>query len=532
MRARRIVPSLGLALGAIVIASPGSAQSVNMSREVAARLDTVRIARVAAQTWSAAGDHRAALNEYNRIIANIGLLPTTWKDESVLADAYFGRASARLQLRRAGEGGAAAGVEAADVLRDYDAAVAIDSSRFLGAANNNAGVLLRDAGRHREALARFLAAGQSPHPARGAFLMNAAGEYAALGESDSAAVTYRAALRADSTLAGAREGLLHAFAARPLADSLLRLASRWSTDPRHSPQVTDAMYEALSSARWRRGGVANATVADSCLLLLALNFATQQLGPADIARSHVARLQGIAKAEPSTRNGVDALLSAYTADPAQAGRVLAGQSTTRGWWQVSDGRRNVWSTVLGSIGRWYDTRDDDRAAMAYYEAALGMPWSSDELPLWADIEFIFPLAVLYAQPTNEAADAKRLDRFLDGVFGGKMVAYESADTPRIRRFHTALGAFFASRGEWDNGVRGAIFQLERMREMTKRLNAANPAAPPLHDAPELLLQLREGYCRTGATARAVALEREIDAEYRRLARPRPPTEGCEAMRAR
>ncbi len=181
---------------------------------------------------------------------------------------------------------------------------------------------------------------------------------------------------------------------------------------------------------------------------------------------------------------------------------------------------------MGSIGRWYDTRDDDQTALKYYEASLGMPWSGSQLPRWSDIDFTFPLAVLYAQPANMAADSQRLDRMIDGVFGGKMNAYELQDLPRIRRFHTALGAFFASRGVWQRGARGAIFQLENMREMTRRINAENRSEPPLHDAPELLSQLREGYCRTGATARVTALEREIEAEYRRLGRPQPPAAPC------
>ncbi|MCC6773495.1 MAG: hypothetical protein IT360_20095 [Gemmatimonadaceae bacterium] len=532
-RARMALGAVGLMLGIAGASSALPAQSSGgATRQVVARLDTIRMARVAAQSRSAAGDHRAAAMQYGRVIATIGLIPGSFRDEAILADAYFGRASAWLQLRRGTTAADGAGVVVANVLRDYDAAIAIDSARFLGAAHNNAGLLLRDAGNHRDALTRFLAAGRTAHPARGAFLMNAAGEFAALGQADSAAATYRAALREDSTLAGAREGLLRAFAARPSADSLLRLASTWSSDPRHSPQVADAMYEVLSSARWRRGGAVNTTVADSCLLLLALNLATQQLGPADIASSHVSRLRGIAKAEPSTAAGADALLAAYATDREEAARVLDGQLPALSWWNASNGRHSVWSTVLGSIGRWYDTRDDDQAAMKYYEASLGMPWRGNQLPRWSDIDFIFPLAVLYAQPSNMAVDSQRLDRMIDGVFGGKMNAYELQDVPRIRRFHTALGAFFASRGVWERGARGAIFQLEHMREMTRRINAEHRPAPPLYDSPELLLQLHEGYCRTGATQRAAALAREIAAEYRRLGRPQPPTASCETSPGR
>ena len=451
-----------------------------------------------------------------------------------IADAHFGLAGSLLQLGRTGEiDWSTTGVtgDLANAIKNYDAAIALDSARFFAAANNNAGLLLRDAGAHREALARFLAAGSSPHAGRGGFLLRAGDEFTALSLPDSAAALYRAALQADSTLAGAREGLLRAFAARPAADSLLRVATKWSSDSRHSPQVTDVMYSVLSAARWRRGGNSNGAIADSCLMLLALNFATLGLGPPDIARSHSSRLQGIAVAEPTTKGGVDALLEAYARMPDVRKRLPPvnpplGNLPGAQWWGRSEARRATWSTLLGSIGRWYDTRDDDTTAVAYYETALGMPWRYNEPPMWMDIDLIFPLAMLYAQPAMMATAPNRLKLFLDGVFGGKMHAYESQDLPRIRRFHTALGAFFASRGEWGNGPRGALFQFENMRILTQRMNAANPNAEPLRDAPELLLQLVQGYCAIGATARAVTLSQEVAAEYRRLGQAQPAVEVC------
>ena len=82
------------------------------SADITARLDTIRMARGAARSRSAAGDHRAAAMEYGRVIATIGFLPGSFQEESVLADAYFGRASAWLQLRRAAVPGDTAGVAA------------------------------------------------------------------------------------------------------------------------------------------------------------------------------------------------------------------------------------------------------------------------------------------------------------------------------------------------------------------------------------------------------------------------------------
>ncbi len=536
MRAYRgVAPSVM----ALCVALTWSSANAQATRAVTARLDTARRVRAAAQARAAVGDHRAAANEYGRVITTMRAVPAQYQQKMVLADAHFGLAGSLLQLGRAGEiDWSTTGVtgELANAIKNYDAAIALDSARFFAAANNNAGLLLRDAGAHREALARFLAAGSSPHAGRGGFLLRAGDEFTALSLPDSAAALYRAALQADSTLAGAREGLLRAFAARPAADSLLRVATKWSSDPRHSPQVADVMYSVLSAARWRRGGNANGAIADSCLMLLALNFATLGLGPPDIARTHSSRLQGIAVAEPTTKGGVDALLEAYARMPdvrkrlppgnVPPGNLPLGNLPGAQWWGRSEARRATWSTLLGSIGRWYDTRDDDTTAVAYYEAALGMPWRYNEPPMWMDIDLIFPLAMLYAQPAMTAAAPNRLKLFLDGVFGGKMHAYESQDLPRIRRFHTALGAFFASRGEWGNGPRGALFQFENMRTLTQRMNAANPNAEPLRDAPELLLQLVQGYCATGATARAMTLSQEVAAEYRRLGQAQPAAEVC------
>ena len=519
----------GVTFCAVALPSCLAAQSTGATRAVTARLDTARSVRAVAQSRAAAGDHRAAISGFGRVIATMNTVPAAYQETAVLADAHFGRASSLLQLSRSGDIESSSTTVTGDVataIKDYDDAIALDSARFFGAASNNAGLLLRDAGAHRDAVRRFLAAGSTTHPGRGAFLMHAGDEYAALALPDSAAATYRAALKADSTLAGAREGLLRAFAARPAADSLLRVATRWSSDPRHSPQVTDVMYSALSSARWQRGGNVSGAIADSCLMLLAVNFSTMGLGPPDISRNHLSRLQGIAVAEPTTKGGVDAMLAAYAAKPDVSKRLPSGDLPGAQWWGRSETRRTTWSTLLGSIGRWYDTRDDDTTAVAYYEAALGIPWRYNEPPMWMDIDLIFPLAMRYSQPSMMSADPKRLNRFLDSVFGGKMVAYQRQDDQQIRRFHTALGAFFASRKEWGNGPRGAVFQLESMHTTTRRINRANPNAEPLRDSPELLLQHFQGYCATGATARAAALSDEIAAEYRRLVRPQSVAATC------
>ena len=189
------------------------------------------------------------------------------------------------------------------------------------------------------------------------------------------------------------------------------------------------------------------------------------------------------------------------------------------WWAQSQGRHAIWSTVLGGIGHWHDARGADSTAMAYYEAALGIPWRYNEPPEWIDIELVFPLAVLYSDNAAQRASPERLNKFLDGVFMSKLLAYQQRDLPRIRRFHTSLGAFFASRDEWRGTPRGAIYQLESMRNTTRQLNQGARDGEVLRDAPELLRQLVIGYCTTGAPEKATQVAGEIAAENRRLGRP-------------
>ena len=495
--------------GLVAAIAPLHAQAGTSAQQVA----TARATNASAQSRLAAGEYREAQTLFDQVIAwgRQSLASTDVK--KLVSDAYFGKATAVHQQRRIADSSV---VESSQELRvalaGYDSAQSLDSARFAGAADNNAGLLLRDAGRHREALARFLAASRTNHPARATFLVQAATEYAALGVADSAAATYRAALKADSTLASAREGLLTTFVRRPTADSIINLATRWSANPRHASQVTDAMYAMLETP------AIAPNVADSCLVLLAMNFVSMGLGPPDIAQLHAARLRGIATTAPSTAQGVQALLKAYAVKPENP-RPLNAPSSQARWWTDNFGRRPTWSAVLRSIGSWYDARDDDANAIAYYEAATGRPWAYNEAPPWMDLDAIAPLAQLYAQSMRTRDDSTRLDRFIEGIFGGKMVAYNTGDYPRIRRFHTGLGAFYASRGQWGPGARGAVFQLEHMRDATQRLNASRPNVEPLRDSPDLLAQLVIGYCRTNQAAKAATLAAEVNAEYVRLKRP-------------
>ena len=487
--------------------------------EARKKLALARVSWSTAQSHQKAGEFASAISGYSQAIETLSAFTADPESKAVLADAHFGRASSLQQDTRS-DSAPNSPVLARDstALSDYRESSTLDSARFFSAANNNAGMLLHDTGKHREALARFLAATRSPHPARGAFFVHAADEYLELNLPDSAAQTYRAALTDDSTLVAARAGLLRAFTARPVADSLLRVASKWSSNSLHAQQIMDAMYTVLINGRWHRGGAQPSPVADSCFELLALNFAAMGLGPPDVAREHMTRLQKVASSEQSTKSGVDALLAAYANTPRADRRTSAGDLPGAEWWSQSQGRHAVWSTVLGGIGRWHDARGADSTAMAYYEAALGIPWRYNEPPEWIDIELVFPLAVLYSDDAAQRASPERLNKFLDGVFMSKLLAYQQRDLPRIRRFHTSLGAFFASRDEWRGAPRGAIYQLESMRNATKQLNQGARDGEVLRDAPELLRQLVIGYCKAGAMEKATQLAGEIAEENRRLGR--------------
>ena len=104
------------------------------------------------------------------------------------------------------------------------------------------------------------------------------------------------------------------------------------------------------------------------------------------------------------------------------------------------------------------------------------------------------------------------------MFLGKSLAYQQNDVVRLRRMHTALAAFFVARNEWVSGARGALFQLERMHGMTVRLNTARPASDALVDPPDLLNELRLGFCRVGRSADAESVFPQVVDGYRRMDR--------------
>lgn len=486
-----------------------------------------------ARVYLDAGNARAAAAQYDSAIVEMRAIPDSPERSKVLAGAYFGRANAHQQLIAGDADSVASRVTLQQqAVADYQEAEQLDSARYAGAAPNNIGIVLRDAGRHREALAAFQRATRSTHAARPVFFVHAADEYAALGVPDSAIAAYRAALRIDSTLTTARGGLLKTMLAAYPPDSMIAVATKWSVNPTHGAMVTDALYQLLQT-RSRAAGLP-----DTALSLLVVNFATMGLGPADLLRDHESRLRAAAPCDStlspaargagSARGARSAMLppsalcapvrellqlarTAESRDPRTVNRKFVGTD----WWTSHVDRLAVWSMLLRSFGAYYDGAGNRRLAVAYYEAALVRPWTDGPPPPWMDIESIAPMAMLYGQST---ADVGALNDLLSGVFLGKSMAYQQNDIARLRRMHTALAAFFVARNEWVSGARGALFQLERMHDMTTRLNAKRPADDQLVDPPDLLNELRLAFCRVGRTTYAEQIFPQVVDGYRRMDR--------------
>lgn len=507
-----------IALGAVLLACSAHDVDGQSSAASARPRVIVRQARVLLD----AGDARAAEQQYDSAIVAARAIPESAERTRLLASALFGRAAARQQQLP----GEVTGDDARDslqrqVIADYGEAERLDSARFAGAARNNIGITLRDAGRHRDALAAFAQATRSAHPARATFFVHLAGEYEALGAPDSAVAAFRSALRLDSTLAPARAGLMRVVAEKFPVDSMLALATRWTANPVHGPIVTDALYSELASGR--RG----ASMPDTALSLLVINFATMGLGPTDVLRDHAERLRAAAGCRapaPSSRSGGDGARPAPGLCAAAEAVVEAAELATRrdprpinrrlhasGWWTATVDRMAVWSALMRSFAAYFEGSGNRALAIAHYEAALARPWDGGPPP-WMDVESIAPMAMLYGQ------DRAVLREFLDGVFLEKGLAYGRDDVPLLRRMHTALGAFFSASAIWDDGPRGAEFQLERMRQMTGRLNQGRAAQVKLIDPPDLLNQLRIRYCLTHRNEAAAALLPEVVDAYRRADR--------------
>jgi len=443
-------------------------------------------------------------------------------NKSLQASALFGKALASQQSAATGSDSLGSGDS---VLVDYRAARILDSSRLFGPASNNAGLVLRARGRHQEALRYFLDAAGTKHRAQAYFYLNAGREYERLGKADSATAIYRKALETDPGYAEARQALLRLYVRRPTPDSLLAAARKWSPDPGSSASVNDAILAFLLKPE----APAGRAYADSLLLTLAGNFASAGLSAPRFSSVYAERLAEVQRRYQALAEPITALRDAYKErSPGELYAERAGAD----WWHRTDGHggpRAVWSRCLRTLGDGHDQAGNKDVAASYYEAAVGYP-GTEFLERWVDLDALLPLGVIYvARASDHSTDQRavqRLNQLIDRLFEGKMAAYEAGDLPRIRSFHITLGKMYADRGQWGDmyNARSAVFQLERMQMMTRRMR--QEGHPEAFDPPQLLLTLANGYFTTRRVAEGRRTALAAAATYGRLGLPGDSTKAA------
>jgi tetratricopeptide (TPR) repeat protein len=435
------------------------------------------------------------------------------EDSTTRARALFSRSYAVQQVLAADS---AAPRPADTVLADYLEARVLDSTRYYAAASHNAGTLLRQEGRHREAVGYYLDATRVASPSRPVSLYSAAREYEALERPDSAALLYRAALASHPGYTEARLALLRLYARPDATDSLLAVAERW-TEPEAAAPVNDAILQVLTAPE----GSVQQPVAERLLTVLARNLAAADMDPQTFGRVYRQRVEKVAAALPGLAPQVQALADCYR--PRGKGERYDEPAAAK-WWTASSGRgtrAETWSATLRQVGDRYYRVGEEVTAASYYEAALDYPDSYGP-PAWADLGALLPLGVIYLHRSSAGGSPETieaLDRYINFMFMGKGERYGADDIRQVRAFHMALGELFAQRGEWSGkGPRNVIFQLERMRWATRRLQQERGEADAF-DPPELLERLATAYQKTGQPDKARAVVVEARDAYRRLGRP-------------
>jgi len=440
------------------------------------------------------------------------------RDSSLIAAAYFGRAFATQQRLVAGDT-LDRPVPLDSVVADYTAADRNDAALGAAAANNIA-VVMRAAGRHEEAARSFRVAGRSTARARGfsaadraTAFWNAGLEDEALERPDSAVRAYRAAIAADSALAEPRQALLRLFVGRFPADSTLLTARRWIADSTHVKVSSDGLLALLS----RTSPPLDDADATGALVLLAQSWTAMDMGPSYYVAVVQSQLRAIAAARPSLTPGIASLEDAYTPRPRT---VPYREPPSADWWRVGgrgrDTRVAVWSSVLRSIGDWYNQHGERTIARPYYEAAIGLPRKELREP-YVDRRAMLPLALIYARQADTTSSVqlqKELASFTQAMFDAKNDAYRAGDIVQIREFHMTLGALYAAREQWDGpGAQNAQFQLEHMIEASRTID--HRLGIRTVDPPELLEKLAVHYMRTGQTAKVPQVKGLLRDVYQR-----------------
>jgi hypothetical protein len=425
------------------------------------------------------------------------------RDSATKGQGYFGRAYAS-QRRLMADRDSLAASEAKAIVDDYRRAAELDPSLAQPAASNGSAAL--QAAGQKDAAVELLRERTQGAPLNAAALLRIGELFESQGLRDSANIYVARAARADVSSTEVLRAQLRLRARRGEGDSLLALSATFLKRPDAAPVVEDALLDFLET-RAARGALA-----DSSLVLCARAWAVMGLGPASFSLSEETRLRGILRLHPETKPIIEPIFDAYRP---RAGNALFHD--TSDWWRRNNSRHAAWSRMLRSLGDSYNGSGKPLIAESYYEAAVGLPNAQFEQP-WIDLDALLPLALLYTQRAEGRSRAdelvQRVDELTNMLFYGKMQAIQEGNPQRIRYFHMTLGALYAAQERWGEGARGAIYQLEHMRQMTELANRT--ASEKLMDPPELLEKLARGYQVTGRTADARRVAAETVTAYGNL----------------
>lgn len=347
MKMMRFVPVMAAAMLGLVRTTTSSQTALSAAQLIARGDSLIRVGRT---------------DEAEPLFARAVVLA---KDSSLLAAGAFGRAYT-MQSRISREPDSLREALVDSVIQHYRTASQLDPERFVSPAQNNLGVLRLDFGRPREALSAFLnasrASGSSETAAQ--YHGNMGRAYEAMNLPDSAAQEYRFALRADSTHIIARRGLLRIYERSFADDSLLAHITRMAASNLDLDLGLQALIRTLSRSNPPTGPAQS----DRALVMVASTYAALGMSPEYFARSQTFPLNRALRVHQELSEPISAIRRVLTPVPSKE-RPL--EQVRENWWRATPVRRLAWSTLLRSAGDYYRLKQQNDAAVTYYEAGVG-----------------------------------------------------------------------------------------------------------------------------------------------------------------
>jgi len=398
-----------------------------------------------------------------------------------------------------------------EMLQGYDQAVRLNPALRVSAATN-VGLLYKGISEHALAAGYFArAANAASDSTRVALWMEAAGEYELADSARLASQMFSRVIETQQNNRRAIEGLLRTGSLHTGVGDVLDWAERWMVDTSLAPAVADAILILLT----REDINPRPSQARRALGNAAASLTTARFGPAEFSVRMKPRLTRLVERGGVIANGASALIDAYA--PRKPDAVYTEPASAQ-WWHETTRERRAWSGMLRWLGDWHNQRNSTRLARSFYEAAVGK--GGEYLTAeWADAKALVPLALLYAQSGGDSTGRLEgnVQDYTERLFVGKTAAYQRNDLAAIRTFHTALGSYYASTGQWSGaGARSAEFQLNRMRQVTQQLNRQGKQ---VSDSPELLAKLATHYDTSGKKQQADSLRTQVRTYYEVRKRP-------------